>query len=421
MPGPTTRAPHALTELEDDSLRRLELISAVWAIIARPDLPPAAKLDEVLRVGCAMFGEAIGIVSRVDGEDFEVLHVHAHGSDITPGAVYELGKTFCAITVATTEPVAIDHMAESPWSGHPCYEAQQLESYIGVGFEVDGEPFGTLSFASPEPHDGTFRDIDCEFVGMLGAWVGSVLAEEARTGRAVEAAEQRVRFVAGTNHEFRAPAAGISGLVDVLASGVHGRLRPKQLELLGLIRHAAERLTALAEDVGDIVRIDAGALRLECEAVDPISVITRVARLLESTASSVGVALVVPEPAAGLDVWADERRLEQIVVNLVSNAVKFTPRGGRVGVQVEAVADRVQIVVWDTGVGINPARLPGVFDRYAQVQTGGAPAVRGTGLGLALARELAELHGGGIRAESTEGEGSRFTVSLPAAPLDTAR
>ncbi len=108
-------------------------------------------------------------------------------------------------------------------------------------------------------------------------------------------------------------------------------------------------------------------------------------------------------------------------MNLVSNAVKFTPRGGRVGVQVEAVADRVQIVVWDTGVGINPARLPGVFDRYAQVQTGGAPAVRGTGLGLALARELAELHGGGIRAESTEGEGSRFTVSLPAAPLDTAR
>ncbi len=421
MPGQATRPPQERTEPEDDSLRRLELISAVWAIVARPDLPPAAKLDEVLRVGCAMFGETIGIVSRVDGDDFRVLHVHAAGRDITPGDIYELGRTFCAITVAMTEPVAIDHMAESIWSGHPCYEAQQLESYIGVGFEVDGEPFGTLSFASPKPHEGRFREIDREFVGMLGAWVGSVLTEEARTRRAVGAAERRVRFVADTNHEFRAPAAGISGLVDVLATGVHGSLSPKQLELLGLIRHAAERLTALAEDVGDIFRIDAGSLRLDCEAVDPFSVAARVAGLLESTASSVGVAIVVPEPAPRFEVWADERRLEQIVVNLVSNAIKFTPRGGRVGVDIDASPGRVHVAVWDTGVGISPSRLPVVFDRYAQVQTGGAPGVGGTGLGLALARELAELQGGGIRAESTEGEGSRFTVSLPAAPDDPSR
>ncbi len=224
-------------------------------------------------------------------------------------------------------------------------------------------------------------------------------------------------FLQNVNHELRTPLTSIVGWTDLLEE--------QQVDQETLrrgvkqVRQSARLLLALIDDLLDLARMDRGALRLELKPVALLEVIQRSLETVRMMAEARGVVpILAPFPESMPLVRADALRLQQILWNLLANAIKFTPRHGRVIVRVDREPERYLVSVEDDGIGIAESELPHIFERFRQVD--GSPTRRhpGMGIGLALARSLVELHGGSIWAESVPGRGSRFTFSLPIRPGD---
>ncbi|MFN8468530.1 MAG: ATP-binding protein [Caldilineaceae bacterium] len=225
----------------------------------------------------------------------------------------------------------------------------------------------------------------------------------------------RDEFLASMSHELRTPLAAILSLSEGLSDEVAGPLNDRQRKYVSTITESGQHLLALINDVLDLSKIEAGRLELEREPLDVDLVCHASLRLVKEQAQHKGLTGSLRIDESIHSVVADERRLKQILVNLLSNAVKFTPEGGAYGIDVRAdhVTRTASFCVWDTGIGIDPAHLPFLFQPFVQVDSHLARKQGGTGLGLALVRRMAELHGGWVEVKSTPGKGTRFIVTLP--------
>ena len=245
------------------------------------------------------------------------------------------------------------------------------------------------------------------------------LLERERAAR--EAAERQSRmkdeFLATLSHELRTPLNAIVGWSQILAGPTITMEDVR--EGVSVIGRNARAQTRLIEDLLDMSRIITGKIRLEVGRVAPAAVVEAAIAAVRHAADAKGVRLdLAVDPLAG-PVSGDASRLQQVLWNLLSNAVRFTPAGGTVRVAVERASGEVELTVSDTGAGIPPAFLPHVFDRFSQADGSTARQHGGLGIGLAIVRHLVELHGGRVRAKSGgEGQGATFVVSLPAAAAD---
>ncbi len=257
------------------------------------------------------------------------------------------------------------------------------------------------------------------------------LYEEARRAadaeRAARAEVERVslmkdEFLATLSHELRTPLNAILGWSEMLRAraGSDDNLR-RGLET---ISRNARAQAQLIEDLLDMNRIVSGKIRLDVQAVSLIAVVEAAVDTVRPSADAKAVRLVVVlDPGAG-PVQGDPHRLQQVVWNLLSNAVKFTPKEGRIDVRLQRVNSHVEITITDSGIGIDPAVLPHVFERFRQADSSTTRAYGGLGLGLSIVKQLVELHGGTVRADSAgRGHGATFVVALPLRPLreDDAR
>jgi signal transduction histidine kinase/ligand-binding sensor domain-containing protein/DNA-binding response OmpR family regulator len=227
-------------------------------------------------------------------------------------------------------------------------------------------------------------------------------------------------FMANTSHELRTPLYGITGLAESLRDGVHGALPTPARNDLAMIVDSGRRLTGLVNDILDYSRLRDRELDLSLKPLDVDTVVGLVLTLMRPLAQ--GKELKLTNAVAGdvPAVDADENRLQQILVNLVGNAIKFTERG-EIAVGAEVDGDEVRIVVSDTGLGIAAEHLERIFEPFEQIDGAADRRFSGTGLGLAVTRHLVELHGGKLEVRSTPGEGSRFSFSLPLAPPAAAK
>jgi PAS domain S-box-containing protein len=227
------------------------------------------------------------------------------------------------------------------------------------------------------------------------------------------------KFLAGMSHELRTPLTAILGLAEALQLGIgDGVLTETQQEMLATLEDSGRHLLDLINDVLDLSKIQAGRLTLHPKPMEIAACARSAWRMIQDLAHEKGVRLSLQiDDTLGWGV-ADTRRVKQILVNLLSNAVKFTPTGGTIGLEVhgDATAGVVQLSVWDTGVGIAPADLDKLFHPFVQIDARLAREHGGTGLGLSLVKQLAEMHGGSVDVESAVGRGSRFTVTLPWTP-----
>ncbi len=221
--------------------------------------------------------------------------------------------------------------------------------------------------------------------------------------------ETKREFFATVSHEFRSPLTSIRGAVDLLHEGGPGPLTEKQERLTDIIAKSSERLLRLANQILEMSRLRAGLVELERTPLDLARLVDRAVEELHPQAEESGVALERERYGSHFAYLGDEERLYQLVVNLGANAIRFTPRGGRVVVRVIDASPEFELQVEDTGVGIPADSLPDIFDPYRQAHRDRG----GTGLGLAIVRGIASAHGGRVTAESREGKGSRFTVLLP--------
>ncbi len=225
-------------------------------------------------------------------------------------------------------------------------------------------------------------------------------------------ARGKMRFLANMSHELRTPLNAIMGFSDIMRTKLFGDLSPRYAEYAELIHESGGHLLELINDVLDVSKIDADRYVLAREVFDVREAANAALRILRQQADDAGVQLRGVLPAEPLEVDADRRALKQIVLNLVSNALKFTPAGGSVSVSFAAVAGALEIAVADTGVGIAPEDLARLGRPYEQAGEADDRA-RGTGLGLSLVKAFARLHGGDMAMESRLGEGTAVTVRLP--------
>jgi signal transduction histidine kinase len=228
-----------------------------------------------------------------------------------------------------------------------------------------------------------------------------------------EATKAKSAFLANMSHELRTPLNSIIGFTGVVLDGMAGELNEEQHKQLDMAYTSARHLLLLINDVLDLAKIEAGKLRVELAWTEVGAVVDSVAAKTRPLADDKGVDLRVEAPREPLQLYTDQLRLEQILLNLVSNAIKFTDHGM---VTLSAHRDPgglVSFVVADTGIGIPAERLESVFREFEQVVPGTGAKPRGTGLGLSISRSLAGMLGGDITVESVVGEGSRFTVSVP--------
>jgi signal transduction histidine kinase len=216
-------------------------------------------------------------------------------------------------------------------------------------------------------------------------------------------------FFTGVSHDLRTPLAAIRWSADVLATGALGPLTPRQQRLAETIQSSSQRLLALAGQIVELGRLRAGRLELDRRPTDLRVVIGQGVEEVRPLAERGQLRLDVAVPDGLPAVLADAERLQQVVVNLLANAVRFTPPGGRVLVSAAVEGDEVAVQVADTGVGIPADLVSRIFEPYEQAHRGRG----GSGVGLMVVRSLVEAHGGQVRVESEEGRGSRFTFTIP--------
>lgn len=264
--------------------------------------------------------------------------------------------------------------------------------------------------------DGTLKEVISMTRDMSERKKHELQLMEARE-RAEAANRTKSRFLANMSHELRTPLNAIIGFSDMLKLEMFGKLgNPRYVEYAQLINQSGGLLLDLISDILDMSKIEAGKYDLHRELVDVKDVVSQAIKMVSGRANTGGLKLDVdisPE-AMAVPLFADTRALTQILLNLLSNAVKFTPEGGHVTVQVTTIPDGVRFIVADTGRGIAKKHLPRLTHAFEQVTSDAELNKQGTGLGLALVRSLAELHGGSIKIESELDKGTTVSVDIPA-------
>ena len=342
------------------------------------------------------------------------------------------------LVLRKTDLSGLDYVREARDPASPATaEATSLDGRRVLTAHAPIEPLGWTMFIE-EPvsevyaslNDSIVRVIGLLVVGLvvsalLGAWLArsfAVLEKQVedrtaelrdKTRLLEEANQHKSEFLANMSHELRTPLNAIIGFSEVLLARLCGPLTPKQEEYLNDVCASGELLLALINDILDLSKIEAGHMELDLSTFDVPEALSGTMTLVRERAQTHDIALSLDVDPAVSAIVADERKVRQMVLNLLSNAVKFTPPGGRVDLSARMEGGQLEIRVRDTGIGIDPKDQSVVFEEFRQVGSDGARH-EGTGLGLALTRRFAELHGGAIQLDSAPGKGSTFTVRIPA-------
>ena len=288
-----------------------------------------------------------------------------------------------------------------------------VTSYMCAPMIAHGRTLGALTFGTAESRRHYAED-DLRFIEDIAGRTALAL-DNARAYEQMQIANRlKDEFLATLSHELRTPLNAVLGYARMLKSGII--TEDKMPQALDVIERNATSLTQIVEDVLDVSRIISGKVRLRVQAVTLPTVLKDSIATVQPAADAKGVTIETAIDAGVASVSGDPDRLQQVIWNLVSNAVKFTPAGGRVTVRLREVDDQAEICVMDTGAGIAPGFLPHIFERFRQADSTTTRRHGGLGLGLAIARHIVEMHGGTIDAHSEgEGKGSTFRVCLPLA------
>ena len=306
----------------------------------------------------------------------------------------------------------------------------EIRSSLSIPITLRGEVAGFVNLDNFERADA-FGELAVALAESYAAQVGVILSRlelerelrfqqaltEAANRELEEANRRKSEFLTNMAHELRTPLSAIVGFSELLGDEWDERTGGKQQRYSKGIREASEYMAALLSDLLDFAKLEAGRLELVEEALEPQHVVASVLDVLSERIQQAGLKLVT-DLAEVPPVYADGRKLMQILYNLVANALKFTPPGGEVRVRLALQGEALLFEVSDTGVGIRDTELPKLFQPFSQVDASKQRRQQGSGLGLALSKHLVELHGGTIWVTSTAGEGSTFAFSIPFRPVE---
>lgn len=225
--------------------------------------------------------------------------------------------------------------------------------------------------------------------------------------------ELKSRFLSYMSHEFRTPLGAIRSITRILLDRLDGPLTDEQVTQINFIEKSIIDLTEMVNDQLDLAKIEAGRITISAGWFEMVDLFSALRGMFKPLLVNDQVTLIFEQPTSGTRIYSDDKKLSQILRNFIANALKFTPNG-QIIVRASMVSDsRVMFSVTDTGIGISPDHLKHIFEEFVQIDSLIQRRVRGTGLGLALSRKLAQLLGGDTTVESVVGQGSTFTVTIP--------
>jgi signal transduction histidine kinase len=330
--------------------------------------------------------------------------------------------TLVGRAASSRQVVQIEDARHDPdYDWEPSLELLGFRTMLGVPMLREGEPIGVVALWRDQVRPFSERDqqLVASFADQAVIAIENVrlFREIQDKSRQLEVANQhKSEFLANMSHELRTPLNAIIGFSEVLIERMFGELNEKQDDYLKDIHSSGKHLLSLINDILDLSKIEAGRMELDVENFDVPSTLGNALTLVRERAQRHGINLGLDiQPAIG-EMRADERKFKQILLNLLTNAVKFTPDGGRVDVRARLVDGVLEVAVSDTGIGIAQDDQAAVFEEFKQVGRHYTNKQEGTGLGLALTKRFVELHGGTLTLASEPGQGSTFTFTLPSQP-----
>jgi PAS domain S-box-containing protein len=408
------------TRLLQENAAVTETLNRVGTIVASDldkDKVVQAVTDAATELTTAEFGAFFYNVVDESGESYTLYTIsgvprEAFSKFQMPRNTEVFEPTFKGTGVVRSADITKDprYGRNPPYHGMPPGNLP-VHSYLAVPVRGrSGDAIGGLFFGHSEV--GRFSEQHERLALGVASWA-SVALENARLYSSVhEASRLKDEFLASLSHELRTPLNAILGYARMLRSGIVAPER--QEKAIETIERNATSLTQIVEDVLDISRIVSGKIRLNVQPVDFPDIVRGAVDAITPAADAKGVRVETVVNPQATPISGDPERLQQILWNLLSNAVKFTIRGGRIQVRLDRVDSHVEVVVSDTGIGIAPEFLPHVFERFRQADAGMARERGGLGLGLSIAQQLAEMHGGTIEASSAGvGQGATFRLKMP--------
>jgi signal transduction histidine kinase/ActR/RegA family two-component response regulator len=429
-------------EALEEETRVLELLNATGAKLASNldlDAVVQAVTDAATELSGAQFGAFFYTATTPEGSEWTLCTLSgAAREDFAkfppPRATPLFGPTFRG-----DAPVRIADVLADPrygqWAPHHGMPPGHLpvRSYLAVPvLSRQGEILGGLFFGHATV--GVFTERAERLVVGIASQAAIAIdnarlyegakraaaarAEMLEAERAARAESDRIgvlkdEFLATLSHELRTPLNAVLGWGRILLDRLTDASPDVRRGLEAIVRNAQAQVS-LIDDLLDMNRIVSGKIRLDVQAVEIAPIVNAALDVVRPTAATKDIRLRTAIDPAPIPALADPNRIQQIVWNLLSNAVKFTPKGGTIDVVVQRVNSHIEIIVQDAGIGISPDFLPHVFDRFRQADASTTRKQGGLGLGLAIAKQLVELHGGTIRAESAgEGKGATFIVGIP--------
>jgi len=402
------------SKASEEVVRRLEAVTDT--ALAR--LPLDELLNELLvRVRSILRADTAAIL-LLNGGDLVARVAKGLEEEVAAGVRIPLGSGFAGRVAAEKRPIFIADIDHAQML-NPILRQKGVRSLLGVPILFEGSVIGVLHVGTLQPRQ--FDRQDAQLLQIVADRIGLGI-EYARLYReAQETSRLKDEFLATVSHELRTPLTPILAWVSQLR---RRRLDPaRTARALEAIERSARAQARLVDDLLEVSRIIGGKLRLDIRPMRLASAIEAAIEAMRPAAAAKNIRVVTSlDPRIEL-IWGDPERLQQVVWNLVSNAIKFTPEGGRVDVRLECVDSHLELTVRDTGRGIAPEFLPYLFERFRQADPSSTRALGGLGLGLAIVRHLVELHGGTVEAESAgEGKGTTLRVRMPfrVAPHDAS-
>jgi signal transduction histidine kinase/CheY-like chemotaxis protein/CHASE3 domain sensor protein len=416
--GPLAAAVHVAKVFEDKEkqARTLAILNET-ARAASGMLDPVALARVVTDKAGEMLGGHHATLSWFDAGD-GLLHVVAetHPQPMTD-ATFPPGEGASGVAFESGQPVVVEDYQSWP-NNHDWAARRGGKSVIAVPLLANDQPVGALSVHTDAQH--RFSREDVQRLSLLAGQVASTMEAAGLHSQLARANEEltrvsnhKSRFLANMSHELRTPLNAILGFSELLLDDSReGGDQRKRQSYLGHIHNSGQHLLGLINEVLDLAKIESGQVELSRMPFHLAGTIAGAIETVEPLAGQKQIRISEEVEWAG-SVFADEAKVRQMLLNLLSNAIKFTPEGGRVTVASRAENSMLFLSVSDTGVGIPLEDQRRIFDEFEQLESGRAMTPPGTGLGLALTRRLAELHGGRVWVESEPGQGSCFNVVLP--------
>jgi signal transduction histidine kinase/DNA-binding response OmpR family regulator/HAMP domain-containing protein len=407
----------SLLAWEQATGERLELAQAMTDVGARTDL------DALVALGLRKTADALGAAEVAVSLDSGLVFILSGGEhrriDSPEGALLPDGSP--AAKVLETGLPLIGDLRDPAWADmiHDWATRDNLGPLITIPLVSGGVVVGTLT-AARHAAGVAFGQGDVVRVQMIGAPLAAAvrvarLFEGLRKANSelLESNQHKSTFMTNMSHELRTPLTSILGFSELLRDDKTDRFdAATKRRFFEQIHTSGQHLLGLINDLLDLSKVEAGQMILYPERIGLRDSFQTVLSTLEPLARAKGIT-IDSDSAPSLHLVADPTKLKQMLLNLVSNAIKFTPQGGRVSIRAREVDSWIEIAVTDTGIGIAEADLSRLFREFQQLDAGHGRQQEGTGLGLALTKRFAELHGGEVRVQSVSGEGSTFTLRLP--------